>query len=169
MLAESGAQALSIADVAARAGVHETSIYRRWGTPQRLILDALLHRSADLIQIPDTGSLRTDLVELGQSLIAYSTSPVGQALSRMMASSDDDDELSATRREFWDERQHEAHTIVEKAIARGELPDNTTSRHVVEVFISPIHFRLLLTRQPIDNEFLTELAEIAISGVRGHE
>src|SRR5512144_909234 len=64
VLRETGSEAFSIADVAARSGVHETSIYRRWGTKSALILEASLHFAQGAIAIPDTGALRTDLIAL---------------------------------------------------------------------------------------------------------
>ena len=42
VLRDRGWDQFSIAEVASRAGVHETSIYRRWGTRERLATDALL-------------------------------------------------------------------------------------------------------------------------------
>src|SRR6201986_3287208 len=51
---------LSIRDVAQRAGVHETSIYRRWGTRANLILDAVQGEIEAAVPPPDTGSLRRD-------------------------------------------------------------------------------------------------------------
>jgi len=130
-----------------------------------LIIDALLSYSSEVLVVPDTGSLRGDLVELGVTLVRYGTSPLGEALARTMASTTDDEESSATRTEFWDARHDEIQTLVDRAKARGELPDFVESRQLIEVFISPIHFRLLLTREPIDQTFLHQLAGIAISGV----
>src|SRR5229473_2533187 len=64
LLAESGVENLSIAEVAARAGVHETSIYRRWPSHDLLILDACRHFMEDAIPIPNTGSLKGDLIAI---------------------------------------------------------------------------------------------------------
>ena len=74
VLAESGPAGLSVSTVAARAGVHETSIYRRWGSRDRLMLDAMIERSAQIIPVPDTGSIRG---ESGHSRahVAKPTSP----------------------------------------------------------------------------------------------
>src|SRR5262249_1063329 len=64
VLMKKGIDAFSIAEVAEKAGVHETSIYRRWGTKHALARDACLHRAEVSLAIPDTGSLRSDLVAL---------------------------------------------------------------------------------------------------------
>src|SRR5689334_25219964 len=68
LLEEKGYEGLSIASIAERAGVHETSLYRRWKTKEQLVLDAVNHRVAQEIPAPDTGALCSDLVAVLQSL-----------------------------------------------------------------------------------------------------
>ena len=46
-----GMEGLAVTDVAARAGVHETSIYRRWGTREHLIVDALLEEAEEHLEM----------------------------------------------------------------------------------------------------------------------
>src|ERR1700755_932726 len=78
-VAENGVAAATIAGVAHRSGVHETTIYRRWATKEKLFADAMLSRSAQEIPTPDTGSLRDDLLAIVRAVIAYMTSPAGLA------------------------------------------------------------------------------------------
>lgn len=165
LLAESGTGKPSIAEVAARAGVHETSIYRRWKTSERLILDAMVGYSAELLKTPDTGSVRGDLVALGQELVDYGISPLGEALMRTLAASVDDSEFALTRSQFWAARHDECRIVVERAAARGELPASIDSRMLLETFIAPIHFRLLMTREAMDTPFLELTADIAVAGI----
>lgn len=165
LLAESGPAGLSIADIAARAGVHETSIYRRWGSRDRLVLDAMVARSAELLRVPDTGSIRGDLVTLGRQLVEYASSRLGEALIRTMASCTDDDDTARVRRQFWNARFDECRALVERAKNRGELPASADNRLLLEVFISPVHFRLLLSREPVDTAFLETLADVTVQGI----
>lgn len=167
VISESGPSGFGIAEVAARADVHESSIYRRWGTRDRLTIDALLSHSENSLDVADTGSLHGDLVKLGQALVRYGTSPLGAALSRTMASSSDDEESAQTRTEFWEARHAAVMVLVDRAKSRGELPELVDGRHLIEVFISPIHFRLLMTRESIDDAYLENLACIVIAGTSG--
>ena len=164
LLAENGPAGVTIAGVAKRAGVHETSIYRRWGNRDRLVVDAMVERSADLIQVPDTGTLRSDLVALGQGVVDYVGSPLGEALIRTMAGSNDDDSSASARAEFWLARHEECRVVVDRAKQRGELADPVDARQLLEMFISPIHFRLLLTREPVDHGFLQRTANVVANG-----
>src|SRR3954469_17552140 len=55
------AEALTIPAVAARAGVHPTTVYRRWGTLGELLAAVAASRFAGDLVVPDTGSLAGDL------------------------------------------------------------------------------------------------------------
>jgi len=164
LLSETGPSDFTIAEVAKRAGVHETSIYRRWGTRERLVLEAMSELSTELIPVPDTGSLRGDLAALGRALVDYVGSPLGKALTRTMAVSDDDEEAADVRAQFWSARYSECSVIIDRAVVRREAPSSIDGRLLLEVFIAPIHFRLLLSREAVTAEFLDVLADLAVKG-----
>jgi AcrR family transcriptional regulator len=60
LLSEPGTE-LSIPAVAARSGVHETTLYRRWHTIESLALDVAVERVTEESPVPATGDLRADL------------------------------------------------------------------------------------------------------------
>jgi AcrR family transcriptional regulator len=67
-LAEDGYEALNVEDVARRAGVHKTTVYRRWPTKPELVADAVRERSDERVEVPDTGTLAGDLQALARAL-----------------------------------------------------------------------------------------------------
>ena len=69
-LAESGYPELTLARVASRAGVNKTTLYRRWGTREALVLDAMLELAGEGVKIPDTGSLHGDLLAIARGSAA---------------------------------------------------------------------------------------------------
>ena len=77
-VAEHGADAVSISELVRKADVHETSIYRRWPTKEHLVLDALLDYSEAKLPIPDTGTLRDDLIAFATAVAGYLDSPHGR-------------------------------------------------------------------------------------------
>ena len=81
-LAESGYAGLTLGAVADRAGVNKTTLYRRWGTREALVLDAMLSMAGERIPIADTGSLKGDLTALANGSAATAGSPQGQAVVR---------------------------------------------------------------------------------------
>ena len=69
-LADTGYAALTIENIARRAGVHKTTIYRRWTDRESLVADVLGERIALGFPIPDTGSVQDDLRQLAQAFVA---------------------------------------------------------------------------------------------------
>lgn len=165
VVAEQGADAASIGEIARQARVHETSIYRRWRTKEHLILDALLDYSEEQLPIPDTGTLRDDLVAFATAVTNYLASPLGRTVARSMAVADDDVTLAATRAQFWRSRFDLARVIVDRAKSRGELPDDIDPGMALELLIAPLHFRTLLTRQPVDEQLAGQVVDLLLKGI----
>jgi len=164
-LAEGGYSALSLEKVARRAGVHKTTLYRRWGTREELVLEAMLERAGEHISVPDTGSLRKDLLELARTAAANAASPEVAAMARAVAAeSPRDRRLAAANRRFWAERLALDGAIVERAIARGEVAAGTDPGRVIEAVLGPIHLRLLLTGEPVDQSFLEGIVDVVVDG-----
>jgi AcrR family transcriptional regulator len=165
-LAESGYTALSLERVARRAGVHKTTLYRRWGTREELVLEAMLERAGQRISVPDTGSLREDLLELARTAAANAATPEVAAMARaVVAESPYDSRLAARNERFWSERLALDAAIVERAIARGEVADGVDPRRTIESVLGPIHLRLLLTGEPVDRGFLEAIVDTVIDGI----
>lgn len=160
------AHQVTIPEIAARAEVHPTSIYRRWGTVERLLVEAVLEQSEQHLPIPDTGQLRADLIQFVEELIRFADNPHAAALLRSMAATTEDDpEMEAIRLQFWESRMATASAMVTRAIARGEVANTTDARCLLELLIAPIHFRTLLSHEPLDEGLPTRLADAAIAAI----
>ena len=163
-VAENGVGGATVAGVAQRSGVHETTIYRRWVTKERLFVEAMLSRSAEEIPTPDTGSVRGDLLAVVAAVIAYVTSPIGLAGLRVAALPVEDNEEA--RQAFWAGRLDALCPVVERGIARGELRPDTDARLLLEAMIAPLHGRLLLTGEPVDQELGQRIVDLVLDGAR---
>lgn len=153
----------TIPQVAARAGVHETSIYRRWGTREALLLDAVsTHINAE-IPVPDTGSLRGDLLASLRSGAALLTSPLGRQFLRAAAVAPD--ATTATRQAYWPGRFERAGLIFERAVARGEIAAPVDAALASELLTAPLYFRLLVSHAPIDDALLEHLVDLLLRGI----
>ena len=164
VLLAGGADDLSIRDVAQRAGVHETSIYRRWGSRANLILDAVLGETEAAIPVPDTGSLRGDLLALVTSIAAFITTPLGEVLLRLALRTDLAEDQAARER-FWAERFTTGQTVLRRAQARGELRPGLDYRLTVETLIGALYVRLLLTREPVDDALTERVVDLILAGI----
>jgi AcrR family transcriptional regulator len=117
VLIERGLPAFTIAEVATRACVHETSIYRRWRTPTALALDACLGFADEVLAIPDTGSLRSDLLDLLSRVANLLRSPRGKALLALSVALDP--QSVAARKQYWKNRLAIASQVIARGVARA--------------------------------------------------
>jgi AcrR family transcriptional regulator len=158
-LADRGYSGVSLDTVASRAQVHKTTVYRRWRTKEALVLDAMLHQAAQTVTVPDTGSLRGDLLELARRSVAIQTSPAGEAVVRAVASeAPGNPQMAAANRRFWAERLELDRTILQRARDRGEI--RADNKPVIEALLGPLYFRLLVTGEPLDDDFIEGVVDL---------
>jgi AcrR family transcriptional regulator len=161
LLAEEGFERLSIEKVANRAGVHKTTVYRRWSTKAELVLDTARATTGQNVPIPDTGSLHGDLTELARSVVSnIGTEPRAQVTRSIVAASMTSEELASSMHTFWAERLSVTIPVVERAINRGELPASTDANLIIETLIGPMWVRLLLTGETIDDDLADRVAAL---------
>src|SRR3954468_13338570 len=126
LLAEVGYDRMTVDALAARAGVSKPTIYRRWpGGKAEIVVDAIRSKRAAAGELPDTGSLRGDLLALLESVIATLDDAhlAAGLLSQLRSSA----ELMTLFRDevAVDERRRYA-TLLARASARGELAGPVT-------------------------------------------
>lgn len=165
-----GFDKLTIAHVADRAGVHVTSIYRRWKTKEQLVTDALIDHLDPSFPEPDTGSLRGDLIAMCRAVHTSLMSPQMRALLRLSAMPLDIGALDEARRRMTDARIDLLELIFSRAIARCEIHEDAHPdyRLALEVIHAPIHSRAFLSRDPVDDEFLADLVDLLLAGFTAH-
>jgi len=163
-LIESGYAGLTVDRVAARAGVHKATVYRRWPTKEDLVADALLAQTGQTVPMPDTGSVRDDLRLLAHAVIANITSPQGEGLLRTLVSDAARvPAIGAAARTFWAERFAMAGELVRRGIDRGELPADTDPDFLIEALIAPLYLRLLVTTQPLTTRYADRVVDSVLA------
>lgn len=160
-----GYEALRFEDVAARSGVNKTTIYRRWPSKVELV-GAALHTLVQPGEQPDTGSLRADLLELLRALVKRAESPLGRGLFKMMQNEGTHPDVMRVKRQVHADHVRVRVIIVERAIARGELPSDTDPDLVVELAFAPVLRRVTGGLAPADDEFLEAAVDVVIAGAR---
>ncbi|WP_329587350.1 TetR/AcrR family transcriptional regulator C-terminal ligand-binding domain-containing protein [Kitasatospora sp. NBC_01250] len=165
LLTTQGLAATTVAAVARAAGVHETSVYRRWRTRENLIFDALATHSDTALPAPDTGDVRTDLSLLFAALARYLATPAGSALLHLGTVRGESD-LEEGRRSYWQARLERAETLVRRGIDRAELPADTDPHLLVEAIAGPLLARVLLTGEPLEATLVPRLVDLVLDGAR---
>ena len=164
LLQKNGYEALSFATIARHAGVHEATLYRRWRTKEQLIVDAVSSQAAKDIPIPDTGTLRSDLIQLLQFLRAFLQSPVGQAIAQAAISTSHIPELSSYHKDIWRYRRTHLQIVCDRAITRGELSPQTDFQLLLETLIGIFYLRFFLTTEPVEDTLPERVVDLVLSG-----
>ena len=149
-LSAHGYAALTIEDVAQRAGVHKTTVYRRWGTKQALVADAAEAVASTTVDLPDTGDAAEDLRLFARSVLATITgADGGTVVQALFSGASDSPELREVLSRFWTTRLAQVRPLVQRAIDRGQLPSGTDPDEVIKQVGAPLYYRLLVTAEPL--------------------
>ncbi|TDC16783.1 TetR/AcrR family transcriptional regulator [Actinomadura bangladeshensis] len=166
-LAEHGYRGLTVEGVAARCGVHKTTVYRRWGGADGLIADALARAAAEPWPVPDTGTLPGDLRALARLVLTGLTDPAQAPLTRafVLAAAHSDTAARALHA-FYARRHEQAAAITERAARRGEVPAGTDPAEVVRAAVAPLYHRAFITGEPVDEAAADRAAAAACAAAR---
>ncbi|MBE1499244.1 AcrR family transcriptional regulator [Amycolatopsis lexingtonensis] len=134
----------TVPKIAERAGVNPTSIYRRWGGRDNLLLDAAVTRLRATSPIPDTGSLRGDLLGWAEGVERAMRDPRGQILLRALVAT-----LGPEKEplEYLQDRGADLQDALDKAEARGEPVPSVDE--VLDFVLAPLYLRVLF-RRPVE-------------------
>ena len=169
LLAERGLAAMSIEEVAARAGVGKTTIYRRWPSKGLLALDAFVISFRAEQPQPDTGSLRGDLLSALHAWVrAVTQTAMGPMLTGLIAEAQHDPELRGAWRDRVLEPMRTQHRVMlDRAIERGEIPASVDRDVVLDLFFGAAEHRLLLGHLPMTGDFIAEVVDMILTGIAG--
>ncbi|MFE9998908.1 TetR/AcrR family transcriptional regulator [Streptomyces avermitilis] len=146
VLAEQGFAHLDLADVARRAEVGKTTVYRRWGSVTGLVADLLDDMAEQSLPRAETGSVREDLranAQLVQRTLADARQ--GALFRAVIAAATCDARTAESLRRFYEVRVAEWAPCVERGMERGELPVGTDAATVVRAVSAPLYYALLTT------------------------
>jgi AcrR family transcriptional regulator len=163
-LSSKGYGLLSIEEVAERANVAKTTVYRRWPTKTELALDALRRLADDVVIVGDTGSLRSDLISMLKTFRTFATSARGQSLTRMMVAEGLDPEVARLVKKIRTSKEAEPREMVTRAIARGELPRATDTRLVLDVLFGAVQHYLLFSHKKCTDQQLEKIVDLIVVG-----
>jgi AcrR family transcriptional regulator len=141
LLADETTEQLTIPVIAGRAGVHATTVYRRWGSVGDLLADVTTSRFSGDFVVPDTGSLRGDLERYAADLARDLSDPDTLALVRATIGVGGEQGAAVCRRE----RQDQLEAILDREQNRGnEIPpvDRT-----IDALLAPLYYRAVFTDQ----------------------
>ncbi len=162
LVMEVGYDRLSMDALAERAHASKATIYRRWSGKAQVVAEAIRRRKSGRHTVPDTGSLRQDLLEvLGTMCISLDGDEA--LVAGVMSAMRTDTELAGLMRSQVLDGDSPTDIVVARAVARGELAPGTSGALVNEVAPAVVMLRLVFRGEPLDEAFLVHLVdEIAL-------
>jgi AcrR family transcriptional regulator len=125
---------LTMEGIATCARTGKAALYRRWPSKEDLVVDALEHTLPPLADFTDHGNLRDDLLSVLRKLAAIVNSPTGRALQCLMAEIDRDHPfVRLVHERVLKPRKRMFHTVLQRAIERGEVRADAVKPLVTEV------------------------------------
>jgi AcrR family transcriptional regulator len=176
-LVEVGWSKLTMGEVAARAGVAKTTLYRRWANKGELVVHAVT-ALFDELEPPDLGSLRADVEGVVLSFGALLALPETNAsLMAVVAESTQDPALRDHVREAIVGRQKRL--VLEgrrRAQERGELPPDEADSEgaersaavvdlIFDVVAGSVVHRALISAEPVTPEWARHFATLLLDGL----
>jgi AcrR family transcriptional regulator len=163
-MARVGAEHLSIEEVAARADVNKTTIYRRWPTPRALARDAL-QCASEASAIPlDTGSLRGDLSALAREFRRVATSPDMRTIIRMRFAGPVRGPFATLMSDLHEKKHERSRAIFRRAVARGELPRGTDTELLHDVVLGALLYLVVFAQKRSDAARLERAVRVILDG-----
>jgi len=169
LLSEIGYDQLTMDAVAARAHCSKATIYRRWPGKAELVTTAVRRQAVAAHAAPDTGGLRTDLLE---AVTAMRISLVNQDAARiigLMAAMRRDPALAeVVRGQLLASKREVFGAVIARAVTRGDLPATADHELLAEISSAVLLSRLLVTGDPLDPPFEQHLVDAVLMPVLQH-
>ena len=173
-LVDLGWSKLTMGDVAMRAGVAKTTLYRRWAGKNELVVDAVAVLF-DELELPDLGSLAADVEAMVLQFAALLERPETRtSLMAVVAESTRDEALRTRIRDSIVNRQKRL--VIQgrrRAQERGELPAEQdeavatrTADLVFDVIAGAVVHRALVSAEPIDAEWARRFTMLLLAGLK---
>jgi AcrR family transcriptional regulator len=174
VLAEQGYDRMTIDLVAERAGMARATVYRRWPTKADLVLEAVRRMSnedvgeLDADRLPDTGSLRGDMVGMIRPFDDDQQQVRLHAMAGLLALARTDDRLADAASQAgigqWTELNR---VLIQRAVDRGEFP-SPPDLDLLAGLIPTMCVARAVQRLPITREFSLALIDgVILPALRG--
>ncbi|BCN51317.1 TetR family transcriptional regulator [Rhodococcus hoagii] len=159
---------LTVERIAEASGVHKTTLYRWWSGKPELVADALA-TLMDTGPVPDTGSTRDDLVQwLAGTVRNYAGSPLGVAMPALISDLARTPEgLAAFRGAFLAERRTNCVEVIDRGVARGDLPSDLDLDLFMDTLAGAVFYRQVVSGGLVDADLAERVVDLLLPSASG--
>jgi AcrR family transcriptional regulator len=164
LIGAGGTGRISGADVAARSGVHLATIYRNWGSIDRLVLDVAMERLAATSEVAPTGSLRGDLLAYAHRVATATDGTTGFAFLHavVMACGLEHDRTNVATAHLARHGEKIQEMLDRDSVARERVSLDA----VLDKIVAPIYVRVLFGIGGITDTYVTRLVDELLATAR---
>ncbi|WP_448315930.1 TetR/AcrR family transcriptional regulator C-terminal ligand-binding domain-containing protein [Streptomyces sp. CO7] len=166
VLLDEGLQALTFDRVAREAGASRTTLHKWWPSPGALAAEAYFARSRPVLDFPDTGDLRADLItQLGAFVRWLKEEGAERPVSELVGAAQLDPGLGrAFAEEYGRPRRELARARLRTAQRQGVLREDADLDIVVDQLWGALYHRMLVLKAPFDASVVPRLVDHALHG-----
>ncbi|WP_256757909.1 TetR/AcrR family transcriptional regulator [Cohnella sp. WQ 127256] len=166
LLLESGFGAVTVEKIADLAKVSKATIYKWWPNKAAVVMDGFLSAAAARLPVPDTGSVYKDMLEHATNMARFMTSREGSIFLEIIGEGQVDSALAdAFRTRYIQPRRLEVRGVLDKGLRRGELKKNLDIALCTDLIYGPIFYRLLVSGDPVDDNYVKQLVTHVFEGI----
>jgi AcrR family transcriptional regulator len=166
LLITNGFPSITVEGIAEKAGVSKATIYKWWPNKAAVVLDGFFAATELMLEVPDTGSAKEDLIIQAINLAAFLTSPKGRVITELIAEGQTDEKVAKEyRNRYFNPRRLISRHILERGIERGELSKDLNIELSIDLIFAPLFYRLLITGEKVDSTFVEQLIGYAFAGL----
>ena len=162
LLGSHGYAGLTLDELAARSGVAKTTILRRWPSKAAVAAAGVERLALQSVDVPDSGTLRVDLLALLHGAEETFVRDRGQFVARLIREAGHHPEIADLVYTVIHTRRQADRRVLALAIARGELAPSVDQELLIDLLIGPIWTRVLITRDPITREYVDSIVEAVL-------
>lgn len=148
LLQEHGYEGLTVDAVAATARASKATVYRRWPSKAELVLAAFIEGVRQVAVAPDTGTLRGDLLRLGQVVREQSRAHASTIRAVLVEVSHNPALNDAMQHQFLDQRKALIQHVLRQSVERGEIDESAVSDELWDVLPGYLIFRSIIAGRP---------------------
>ena len=162
LLQEHGYDRLTLDAVAARARASKATVYRRWPSKAELVLAAFIEGVRQVAIHPRTGTLRGDLLQLGEVCRQQASAQAGTIRAVLVETSRHPALNEALQKEFLEHRKALIDEILQDAVDRGEIQPAAITDELRDLLPGYLIFRIIMPSRPPTPETVRLLVDDVI-------
>jgi AcrR family transcriptional regulator len=166
LLQEHGYDRLTVDGVAATARASKATIYRRWPTKAELVMAAFVEGTGQSAVEPDTGTLRGDLLRMGEAICEHVSTHAGTIRAVLVEASRTAELDKLLQDQFIDQKKAMMKNVLARAVDRGEIATSAITEELWDVLPGYLIYRTILTgRSPSQDTVRTLVDNVLIPGL----